>query len=202
MSNIGFLSHIGCFVKEQFLEDYYCEKLRTEVYASSAEPAKIVNNADVVSINDNYRRTKSVKVSKATLVNLYKRLESLKSEIEKKFNIQLAGCEVPQFLLYREGDFFGAHKDADHENEIKTRTSNRKISVVLFLNDQTPEPRQGGFCGGALNLYGLIDQPGWEDKGFPVGGRTGLLIGFPSHLLHEVVPVTNGERLTVVSWFY
>jgi SM-20-related protein len=35
-----------------------------------------------------------------------------------------------------------------------------------------------------------------------VQGETGALIAFPSEMLHEVTPITRGERFTIVSWFY
>jgi predicted 2-oxoglutarate/Fe(II)-dependent dioxygenase YbiX len=38
--------------------------------------------------------------------------------------------------------------------------------------------------------------------GLPVTGEAGSLIAFPSDMVHEVTPVSRGERYTVVSWFY
>jgi SM-20-related protein len=32
-------------------------------------------------------------------------------------------------------------------------------------------------------------------------GEPGLLVAFRSDTVHEVLPVTHGERFTVVSWF-
>jgi SM-20-related protein len=31
--------------------------------------------------------------------------------------------------------------------------------------------------------------------------EAGLLIAFRSEMLHEVEPVTSGERVTIVSWY-
>jgi SM-20-related protein len=48
----------------------------------------------------------------------------------------------------------------------------------------------------------LVRDPRWQSVGFGVEGEEGLLIAFRSDLLHEVTPVTHGERYTLVSWFY
>jgi len=45
-----------------------------------------------------------------------------------------------------------------------------------------------------LNFY---DQQGMY--GLP--GETGLLVAFAAETLHEVSPVTSGERFTIISWF-
>lgn len=202
MSVINFLSRLGCFVGEKFLSAEQCRQLKAEVFASGNVSASIVDGNDLVKIAENVRSTKVARVSKATLIALYEQMLALKPEIEQHFNIKLTGCEVPQILIYRKGDFFNLHKDQDDRHESKTRTSDRKVSIVVFLNEQSREPHEGFYCGGSLNLYGLVDQPDWKDKGFPLGGLPGLLIAFRSNILHEVAPVTYGKRLTVVNWFY
>ena len=72
----------------------------------------------------------------------------------------------------------------------------------MFLNSDSPgEP--AGYSGGSLTFYGLMDDnASGESVGLPLAGETGLLIAFPSHLVHSVSPVTAGERYTVVSWFF
>ena len=72
----------------------------------------------------------------------------------------------------------------------------------MFLNGATPgDP--AGYSGGSLTFFGLMDDsPSGESVGLPLAGETGLLVAFPSHLVHSVSPVTAGERYTLVSWFF
>lgn len=63
------------------------------------------------------------------------------------------------------------------------------------------EPRPQTFGGGALALYGLLNDARGQNYGFPLEPEQGQLIAFRSDLWHEVKPVTHGERFTIVSWF-
>ena len=66
-------------------------------------------------------------------------------------------------------------------------TSVRKLSISIQLTD--PEEYEGG------ELY-LYD----DDKGTLMDKTQGTLIIFPSYVLHEVMPVTKGERNSLVTW--
>jgi PKHD-type hydroxylase len=63
----------------------------------------------------------------------------------------------------------------------------RKLSISIQLTN--PEEYEGG------ELY-LYD----EDKGTLMSKEQGTLIIFPSYVLHEVMPVTKGERNSLVTW--
>ena len=69
------------------------------------------------------------------------------------------------------------------------------LSLVTF-------PMFGGtIAGGSLTFYGLMKAPGMEKAGMPLAPEAGLLVAFRSDIMHEVNPVTRGERYTLVSWF-
>lgn len=201
MSNISFLSHIGCFIVENFLSKEFCEQIQKEARQANLVSAFVVDDKDSEYVDEDYRRTKVAKISKETSVEIYNKMLALKPELEKHFEISLNESEKPEVLVYRKGDFFKVHKDQDDEPNSQTTTSNRKVSVVVFLNMQSVEPEEDCYGGGSLNLYGLINRPGWEDKGFPLGGKPGLLVAFRSNTIHEVTPVTFGKRFTIVNWF-
>lgn len=202
MSNISFLSHIGCFVIEDFLTKEFCEQIQQEAQQANLVSAGIVDDKDLAYVNEDYRKTKIAKISKETRVEIYNKMLALKPKLEEHFNVTLDESEKPEVLVYREGDYFKVHKDQDDQPDVKTSTSDRKVSIVIFLNTQTLEPQENCYGGGSLNLYGLINRTGWEDKGFPLGGKPGLLLAFRSNILHEVTPVTFGKRFTIVNWFH
>ena len=63
----------------------------------------------------------------------------------------------------------------------------RKLSMSIQLTD----PKN--YEGGELILY-------YNEKGDVVNKEQGTLILFPSFVLHEVTPITKGERNSLVSW--
>jgi len=91
----------------------------------------------------------------------------------------------PMFSRYRPGMNYGRHvDDALMGAQPKLRTD---LSVTLFLS----EP--GEYDGGELLL---VTPFGEQSIKLPAGAA----VIYPSILLHEVRPVTRGERLVVVTW--
>jgi predicted 2-oxoglutarate/Fe(II)-dependent dioxygenase YbiX len=72
---------------------------------------------------------------------------------------------------------------------------------VLFLNSQSDQLQPGTYSGGSLVFAGLLPDPRAKDQGFPLIGEQGLFVAFTSDIYHEIKPVLDGERYTVVAWF-
>jgi SM-20-related protein len=123
-------------------------------------------------------------------------------KLEQHFKLELSDCQPPQFLIYREGDFYEPHCDDNSRPDYPQDIQQRKISIVIFLNGEAEEHKQDSYNGGALTFYGLIADPRCAAIGFPLAGETGLLVAFRSNIFHEVKPVTQGERHTIVSWLF
>jgi predicted 2-oxoglutarate/Fe(II)-dependent dioxygenase YbiX len=70
----------------------------------------------------------------------------------------------------------------------------RRISIVAFLNGFSGEPQDGCYSGGVLKFDD-------KERAFDLEGETGLLVAFTADTFHEVLPVTSGERFTIISWF-
>ena len=64
--------------------------------------------------------------------------------------------------------------------------------MVVFLNDQSDEPREGSYGGGVAGAGGLVQDFGDETRGLPVALSAGSIVGFRSDVLHEIEPVTRG----------
>jgi predicted 2-oxoglutarate/Fe(II)-dependent dioxygenase YbiX len=120
-----------------------------------------------------------------------------KPELERHFNLTLARCEAPQCLRYVTGDFFVAHQDGNTPL-IHDESRFRKVSAILFLSGQSEAPLPRTYGGGAFVLHGPYSGP---DIRVPVAPAPGTLIAFPAETTHEVIPVTHGERFTIVTWF-
>lgn len=104
---------------------------------------------------------------------------------ERFFNFDLFGInEGFQFTNYEApSGKYGKHIDRSINIPV------RKLSISIQLTN--PEEYEGG----ELKLYdGDDDKPNVMDK------AQGTLIMFPSYVLHEVMPVTKGERNSLVTW--
>jgi len=101
----------------------------------------------------------------------------------KYFQFDIHGIsEGLQFTNYKApSDKYGKHIDSSLNTLI------RKLSLSIQLNN----PKE--YEGGELILY--VDENGVEMK-----KQQGTLILFPSYVLHEVKPVTKGERNSLVTW--
>ena len=102
---------------------------------------------------------------------------------ERFFKFDLFGInEGFQFTNYEApSGKYGKHVDRG------MNTSVRKLSISIQLTN--PEEYEGG------ELY-LYD----DNKGTLMDKTQGTLILFPSYVLHEVMPVTKGERNSLVTW--
>jgi len=126
---------------------------------------------------------------------------NLKPHLESHYGVRLGSCEKPQFLVYREGDFFVPHQDSGNHSDHPLDVQHREVSVVLFLNDQALHPGPDVFGGGSLTFFDLSETMTWTTCRVRVTGERGSLAAFPSGLFHQVMKIHHGERFTVVSWF-
>lgn len=186
------------FLLRGFLDAEACARILAEVQQSPGFPARVYLEGSSEP-NDNVRKTTSVRPTEETISFVQDRLIEQTSAIAKFFNITLAACERPQFLLYREGDFFVRHQDVDPDQDDYDHLKIRKISIVIFLNDGSTEVVKYSFGGGVLAFRS--EGGDQEALTYPLIGEAGLLVAFRADVIHEVTPVTHGERLTVVSWF-
>lgn len=104
-------------------------------------------------------------------------------EVQRAFQAKLASFELPRIGCYDSADrgFFGRHRD-----NRTPHTAHRLFAMTLNLN-------AGDFAGGQLR--------------FPEFGRqlyeapTGGAVIFSCALLHEALPVTEGRRFGLFSFF-
>ncbi len=102
---------------------------------------------------------------------------------QKYFNFDLFGItEGLQFTNYTApSGNYGKHVDRSFSIPI------RKLSMSIQLSN--PNEYEGG---------DLLLHEG--EEGIPLLKEQGTLLLFPSYILHEVTPVTKGERNSLVTW--
>jgi len=94
----------------------------------------------------------------------------------------------PVFNRYRDGGHYGTHVDSALmriPGEVRSLRSD--LSATLFLSD--PED----YDGGELVIEG-------EFGGQAIKLAAGDMVLYPSSSLHQVTPVTRGERICAITW--
>lgn len=117
---------------------------------------------------------------------VYEKLAHAISSLNAQFyRFDLTGfSESLQLTNYdqSENGMYGWHQDAGGKNSV-----NRKLSAVVQLTD--PAQYEGG------NLQILTSA-----NPMSVRKQRGLIAVFPSYQLHQVTPVTQGSRQSLVAW--
>ena len=199
MPDADFFMAMGFFTRREFLDSATCARLRAEMEASPDRAATVLTDEGTYDVDRSYRSTRLADVAPETFELVGDRLAAVMPDVSRHYGIPLTGVEKLQFLVYREGDFFEAHRDRGEDDDAVA--GGRRVSAIIFLNREGDPSTSVAYRGGALTLYGLFEQSEGNTLGFPVEAEEGLLVTFPADVLHEVRPVEAGERYTIVSWF-
>ena len=181
------------FIVTHFIALDECQAVLSEMKSAAASAATVYGRTTSGAIDQNVRKTLRVKPSDPTVNLITARLWSYKEAVAKHFDVALSECEEPQFLRYREGDFFVAHQDGN-TGLLQLDTERRRVSTVIFLNRKVEVPQPDAYCGGSLLFTNYNDK-------YSADAEPGMLIAFRSETTHEVTPVTHGERYSIASWY-
>jgi len=195
-----FFARLGLFVVPNFLSQDICAKLRSSLASADWKPAPVAEGSQD-TYDEEYRKTKQHTIDNASKNEMHVRLLSIRAQLESHFRTPLSGCQAPKFLSYSVGEFFRAHADTADDMDLQEEIKARKVSAVVFINRNSHEGPET-YSGGALVFYDLFpEDPQLRSRGFPLQPEEGLLIAFPSRMMHEVEPVTRGKRYSIVTWY-
>jgi SM-20-related protein len=196
------LTERGVYVEADFLDAATCSDVRSAMHAAAAGKAFIVEGHRYV-VDEKARRATLTSVDEATARVVTDRLNALRPRLEATFGVSLAPhCAGPEFLIYREGDFFHPHKDTLRRRDLPLEVQQRALSAVVFLNGYSETERSGHYAGGALRFFHPQADATWENCRVPFYGEPGMLVIFRSDTVHEVTPILHGQRYTAVTWYY
>ena len=187
------------YVMRGFLDAETCVEFIDEMRLSPVGPATVYGRGESGSVDESVRKAARLTPARETFEHVRRRLLECRGEVGEHFGVSLDGCEEPQFLRYRVGDFFVAHQDGNTGMLLSDREQSRRVSVVIFLNRQSEAPEADAYSGGALVFSDWRAGQGRVE--FRLSGEAGTLVAFRSETTHEVVPVTHGERYSIVSWY-
>jgi SM-20-related protein len=205
MPGLEFFSQLGLYVIPKFLPEDACRELIDIMAAAPKKRGETIGGGGKNRLDEARRSVGDAQVPKvATAEELKQSLLNLHSDLERHFGMPLEwGGEGPDYLVYRSGDFFKPHRDnEEYPPAPNSRVLRRRVAVILFLNGYSREYQENCFGGGLLNFYGLFDGPQWKECAFALEPEPGLLVAFPSGLMHEVTPVTFGERYSILTGFH
>ena len=141
---------------------------------------RITNPHNLTKVNEQLHDPQAYQKSSQLLMNAFGRSEEFR---EFAFPALIA---PPLITRYKPGMKYGAHADAAYI-QLPGGTIRSDISCTVFLN----EPKD--YDGGELQV-----RLGDADLKFKL--RPGQAIVYPSDSLHQVVPVTRGERLVAITF--
>ncbi len=197
MTKTDAASHFRLYLAEGFFDARECVEIIEELRGARAGAAAVYGAAgESGAVDERVRKAARLAPTRETLGRVVRRLSECRDAVASHFGVSLSRCEEPQFLRYRVGDFFVAHQDGNTGMLRSEREQSRKVSLVIFLNGQSEAATDETYGGGSLVFSD------WRaGRKFALAGRAGALIAFPAETTHEVLPVTRGERFSIVSWF-
>lgn len=203
----------GLFVREQVLDEATRLAALECAAAGGGESAAVLPAGETsLAVRDDVRHAWEVPLPGALEGQLVAAIERLRPDIEAWCGCALAPCEAVAVMRYPAGAFYRSHRDRPQQAAAHiTRPSpppapddpdssgfvldalvRRRVSVVVFLN-----AAGSAFTGGELRLFDLVDE---APDGLDLVPEAGTLVAFSSDLLHEVRPITGGERVSMVAW--
>jgi SM-20-related protein len=192
---------IDLYLCPHFLDPEVCQSIRLEADSSPITKAPVYIEGETGVVHETIRKATSFHPCEETVSFVYNEMVKQMPALDEYFGIHLNDCEQPQFIRYQPGDFFVRHQDGSTEQMDFDHLRVRRISIVVFLNAASQSADDGGYTGGSLNFYSSWEGPQTTPPVRSTAGETGLLIAFRADAIHEVVPVTKGERFTIVNWF-
>lgn len=185
MQNIN--DHIVVF--EQVITDALCDAILEEFSDETEWQEAVIGEGRV---DNKIRNTKTIIISYPHVIQ---KNEKVRNKLDKyvfasagvairKYNEKFPHCNIQEdsgyeLLRYNKGDFYTEHTDS-----FKDRP--RAVSCSFALNDN--------YEGGEFAFF---------DRELVYKLKKGSCIMFPSNFMypHEIMPVTNGTRYSIVTWF-
>ena len=162
-------------------------EVRGGLTAASGAPSLVTGVASQAMV-DFARRSTRLTLPGETDALLRARLDAARPILEARFEQPLGPLEPLQVLRYGPGDYFVAHQDGNTPL-IHDDTRHRRVSLSLLLS------AVGDWTGGELVFLGRDGSRRTADA------AAGDAVAFRSETTHEVTPLRDGERLSVVAWF-
>jgi predicted 2-oxoglutarate/Fe(II)-dependent dioxygenase YbiX len=179
--------HAPVLIAPRIFEPKLCEALIETYRREGGAVSGVMRARDGLTygVVDDFKRRSDVALPDGPLKEQVRAalVRRLAPEIAKAFSFEVTRVERWTIACYsaQDGGYFRAHRDNGTPG-----TAHRKFACSINLNDD--------FEGGEL----VFPEYGWRQYRPPRGGA----VVFGCGLLHEVFPVTKGERFAYLPFFY
>jgi predicted 2-oxoglutarate/Fe(II)-dependent dioxygenase YbiX len=184
---------VRIFIVERAMDDATCRRVEAAMDVGVREPTEVIEGE--FELAEDVRRASHIEVPPAIFDLIDRHLEAQRGAIGSFFEWPLDGREGVNLLRYEPGGFYKPHVDRA-DLPAWPPAAHRLVTVVLFLESSREAEAAGGFSGGVLRLF-----TDGEDTPVEIVPKRGMLVAFPAAAVHEVSPVIDGHRDTVVDWF-
>jgi predicted 2-oxoglutarate/Fe(II)-dependent dioxygenase YbiX len=203
MPGADFFRRLGVLILPQFLDAALCDELVDAMLGSPGSPARMAGPDFDGYVDEHSRSARLIDLGLGRTAPLTDRVGALRPDFERFFGLPLADHGTVDAVIYPSGGFFLPHRDRGAPGDSgDPEIERRALTVVVMLNRQASAPARGEYSGGDLRLFGLIPDDPWRTMGFAVEPSVGQLIAFRAETLHDVTPVTAGNRCVLVCWFH
>jgi predicted 2-oxoglutarate/Fe(II)-dependent dioxygenase YbiX len=184
---------VKIFIAEHAMDDATCRRVQAAMDVGVREPTEVIEEA--ITLAAEVRRASHIEVTPVIFELVDAHLDAQRGAISAFFDSPFGGREGVNLLRYESGGFYRPHVDRA-DLPAWPPAARRAVTVVLFLESAREADPAGGFSGGSLRLF-----PDDEDTPVDIVPTRGMLVAFPADTPHEVTPVLDGHRDTIVDWF-
>ena len=180
-------ANIGFFTVKHVLTDDDIQYLNKLSQLNEFNKAKLYNDTlPDLNIRNNSIFWIEPERQSEQINTIFKKIRSILINVnETAFQFSLTDMEPIQYTRYNLGDFYKSHIDMD--DDLLIGNTCRKLSFSIQITDPSE------YIGGELLAYaGQTPITASKEKG--------SMTLFPSFMLHEVKPVTQGVRNALVGW--
>jgi SM-20-related protein len=195
---------------KNFLSNQICDEITASMKINKdVVEAKIRKHDGIkveTGINTEIRKTRIHKLSSIHQKIYDNNFLKHQKDIEYFFNLPLITSTKTQLLEYTKGSFYKQHSD-DSNVLMKDKkiigftpvAPQRKITSVLFTTSYSDTITENTFNGGELIFNYLYDDNGKNIQIQPDSGDMVIFLSNP-YFTHEVLPVKDGYRVSLVQW--
>ena len=168
-----------------------------ELCSPLVQTSSIIDNGKKQIEKKNIRQSKSIGLAadnpkfKPIQPLLSKAVDALIHISQVNFHCTPVGVDPIQFASYEPNDYYQFHIDSSVEIP-------RSMSASVLLSSPL-DFKNGDLCFRDLES---IDEQEKKPNGVPISLQQGEIVVFPSLLMHQILPITEGIRHSLVLWSF
>ena len=179
------------FIAEHAMDDATCRRVQAAMDVGVREPTEVIEGE--MALVEDVRRASHIEVPAAIFEVIDAHLDAQRDAVSTFFGWEIDGREGVNLLRYDPGGFYKPHVDrADLPAWPPAAVGSSRSFCFSRARARPTRP--------AASVVAPYDYSDGETP-IEIVPRRGMLVAFPADIVHEVSPVIEGHRDTVVDWF-